>query len=73
MPRHPKLNRRELYDRKEAGPRLDYRKSHHDRWAKSCLPDDPRCIALHLAVTGMPIIKTTMAARYEESLFVGGL
>jgi hypothetical protein len=22
----------------------------------------PRCIALHLAVTGMPIIKTTMAA-----------
>lgn len=25
----------------------------------------PRCIALHLAVTGIPIIKTTMAARYE--------
>lgn len=30
----------------------DYRKSHRDRWAKSCSADDSaaRCIALHLAV-----------------------
>lgn len=29
------------------GPRLDYRKSHRDRWAKSCSADDPA--ALHRA------------------------
>lgn len=75
VPSETQVPSRRLYDREGAGPRLDYRKSHRDRWVKSCSVDD--LAALHRAAFsrhGNAHHKDDDGERgVRESLFVGGL